>query len=552
MSAAAVTAANAIRSGGRALWPARVRDRVAAWLAIGTGLGFALLVGVGVAALLRVCRIALPQLPAVRPMLLLERALAGGYAASAILLVLGSLTTAVSLLFLSDELTASVSLPIPHRRLLRRQLVTAILSSAAPTLLLALPAIAVGAAASPRPLVAGVALTLSLLSVVSFAGLLGCVLSLVLVRAVLPRRARLLAASVSAIGLSIALVAFRGARPERLLDPLAALELLEDLGSTPAAPRAWDPTWWAAQAALGGVEGRLGGLALSAALFTGAWILVLVASAALAPMHYHVWQLTRESDAPAAGAGRSRRPARGLFGMLLRAEGRSLLRDASTPAQLGSLTAVLVLYLLNLRLAPAGDAEARDLVTGLQTGLALFLVSALSLRFAYPAVSSDGRSALLLRSYPLSAARHLAARFAVRGLPALALSLLLVVATVVTLRPGRATTLTSLMIAAAGGLAIPALNLALGALFPRYAAPNAVSVALGPGGLFALTLSTGLALAAALAVSGELLGLAGTLLGVSLVRAPLALLWVLAALAAAVTAWGMAARALARAELSLS
>ena len=71
---------------------------------------------------------------------------------------------------------------------------------------------------------------------------------------------------------------------------------------------------------------------------------------------------------------------------------------------------------------------------------------------------------------------------------------------------------TALAVAAVGGLAIPALHLGLGALFPRYDAPNPVSVALGPGGLVAMGLSTLLSLAPVLVVSEELRGLVETLL----------------------------------------
>ncbi|MGA7991159.1 MAG: hypothetical protein WCC53_07000, partial [Thermoanaerobaculia bacterium] len=64
----------------------------------------------------------------------------------------------------------------------------------------------------------------------------------------------------------------------------------------------------------------------------------------------------------------------------------------------------------------------------------------------------------------------------------------------------------------AGGLAIPALHTGLGGLFPRYDGPNPVAVALGPGGLFALVLSTALAVLATVTVSAELRALIGALL----------------------------------------
>src|SRR5262249_53014881 len=144
-----------------------------------------------------------------------------------------------------------------------------------------------------------------------------------------------------------------------------------------------------------------------------------LASAVLAPVHFHVWQTTRESEPPARRTKglRTGAPARSLGREVLAAEARTFLRDASTPAQLGTLAAVFALYLLNVRFLPTGDPAARDLVAGLQVGLALFLVSALSLRFAFPSVSSDGRAALLLRALPLSPARHLACRYLVRGVP---------------------------------------------------------------------------------------------------------------------------------------
>jgi ABC-2 type transport system permease protein len=243
--------------------------------------------------------------------------------------------------------------------------------------------------------------------------------------------------------------------------------------------------------------------------------------------------------------------ARSLGGVLLRAEAATVLRDASTPAQLGSLAAVFVLDVLNVRLLPATDASARDLVAGLQTGLSLFLVSALSLRFAYPAVSTDGRAAAVLRSLPLDPRRHLAARWAARALPAVATSLLLTGLSLAVLRSPAGTTAAALSVAFAGGLAIPALHTGLGGLFPRYDASNPVAVALGPGGLFALVLSTGLALFSTLAVSAELRMLLGALLHRRLTLAPVLLVFFCAAAAAAAIPMALAARSLTTSDISV-
>jgi ABC-2 type transport system permease protein len=292
------------------------------------------------------------------------------------------------------------------------------------------------------------------------------------------------------------------------------------------------------------------GLPVALALLASGLVLFALLVRLLAPLHFHVWQLTRETEGAPTPVARRRRPARSLGRALLSAEAATLLRDASTPAQLGSLAAVFVLHILNLRFLPSTDAAARDLVAGLQSGLALFLVSALSLRFAYPSVSSDGRAALVLRTFPLAPARHLAARYAVRGLPSVFFAVVLVGASLAALRPERGTVVAALTLSLGGALALPALNLGLGALFPRYDAPNAVSVALGAGGLVALTLSTGLSLASTLVVSEELRSLVAAFLHTDPGRGPLLAGWLLAAAVLGGVPMLLARRSLGKSDLS--
>lgn len=541
--------ANALRATGRSILGARGRARIPALAGLVSLLAFVALEVVGVEAALRSSGAALGLMPELVPSFLVERLLRAAFGAAAALVLLGSLTTAVSTLFLSDELLALAAFPIPHRRLLARQALLTLVLAASPSLLLSVPALLVAASASRARLLAGSAGLLALTGLLLLAGCAGIAAALVLVRVVPPRRARLLAALLSALGLSAALVGFRAARPERLLDPVEALAVLAALGTSPPAAAGANPVAWAARITALGLAGD------TAALLPGAVLLGTgVAAAAFLPpafarVHRRVWGEVREASS-AEGRTARLRPALSLPGLLLRAETATVLRDASTPAQVGSLAAVFVLDLLNVRLLPVSDPSARDLVAGLQTGLALFLVSALSLRFAYPAVSTDGRAASVLRTLPLDPRRHLLARWAARALPALLTSLLLTGASLAVLRPGAAATAAALAVAAAGGLAIPALHTGLGGLFPRYDGPNPVAVALGPGGLFALVLSTGLALFATVAVSDELRTLLGAVLKQRLTLAPMLLLFFCAAAAAAAIPMILAGRALTTSDIS--
>ena len=549
MSAGRIALANGLRSIGRGLSPRSTGEAAGVLAVAATTLAFSVGEYAGLSFLLRLSRRALTALPELVPAILLERLLLGAFTATAALLLLGSLTTAVSTLFLSDELVLRMTLPVPHARLLLRQTAATAALASGPAVLLVLPAVLLAAVHAPSPLAGAGALAASFLAVAVLAGAAGAALALGVVALFPPRRARLLAAFLSTAGLVSALLGLRGARPERFLDPLGALDLLVRLGTAPLPAPGANPVAQAARAAARGLSGDPAGLLAALALLGLAGLLLIAVSVLLAPVHLRLLRRSREEGDPRR-ARRRARPAASPDGELVRAEVRTLLRDAATPAQLGTLAAVFVLDLLNLKLLPSGDAASRDVVHGLQAGLGLFLVSALALRFAYPAVSTDGRAALLLRTLPVSPARHLLVRFAVRAVPALAAALLLALASALALEARGFALFAALAAAGVGALSITALQLGLGALFPRYDAPNPVSVALGPGGLVAMALSALLALAPVPIVSEGLRSLLETLLGTRVPGGPLLAAWAVVSAALAGGAMRAAARRLPRADLS--
>ena len=548
MSAGRVALANQLRAFGRGLSPRSTAEAAGVIAVAATTLAFVLGEYAALAFLLRLAGRGFEALPELVPAILLERVLLGAFTATAALL-LGSVTTAVSTLFLSEELLLRMALPIPHRRILLRQAAATTALASGPAILLALPAVVLAARLAPAPLAGAGALAAAFLAVVVLAGAAGTAIALGVVALFPPRRARLLAAFLSTAGLVAALVGMRGARPERFLDPVAALDLLVRLGTAPLGAPGANPAAHSARAAARGLAGETAGLLSALALLGLALLLLAALSFLLAPVHLRLLRRSREEGDPRA-ARRTARPAASAGGELLRAEVRTLLRDAATPAQLGTLAAVFVLDLLNLRLLPSGDAASRDVVHGLQAGLGLFLVSALALRFAYPAVSTDGRAALLLRTLPVSPARHLLVRWAVRAVPALAAALLLAAASALVLEARGFALFAALAAASVGAVSITALQLGLGALFPRYGAPNPVSVALGPGGLVAMALSTLLSFVPVLFVSEGLRSLLGTLLGPRIEGGPLLAAWTAASVLLACGAMAAAARRLPKADLS--
>jgi ABC-2 type transport system permease protein len=551
VSAARTALANSLKALARGLSPRSTWEAAGALSVVGAALALVLAEYAGLAFLLQLSERGFAELPSLVPSILLERLLVGAFSGTAVLLLLGSLTTAVSTLFLSEELVCRMTLPVSHARLLLRQMAVTVALASGPAILLVLPAVVLAARHAPSGPVGAGSLAAAFLFVALLAGTLGSALALGVVALFPPKRARLLAAFLSTAGLAAALLGVRGAQPERFLDPAAALDLLLRLGTSPVAAPGGNPLALAAHAATRGLAGETSGLVLALALVASALGLLFALSAVLAPLHLKLLRRSRE-ESPASAGRRNTRLATSETVELVRAETRTLLRDVSTPAQLGTLAAVFVLDLLNLRLLPSGDAASRDVVHGLQAGLGLFLVSALSLRFAYPAVSTDGRAALLLRTLPHSPVRHLLARWAVRAVPSLLAALLLSIASAAVLQATGFALAAAIAAAAVGGLAIPALQLGLGALFPRYDAPNPVSVALGPGGLFAMALSTVLGVVPILFVSEGLRSLLETLLGLRLDARLLLAAWCAAATVLAAGAMAAAARRLPSADLPAS
>ena len=308
MSAALVALASSLKASARGLSPRSTWEAAGALSVVAAALALVLAEYAGLAFLLRLSERGFAQLPSLVPSVLLERLLVGALSGASVLLLLGSLTTAVSTLFLSEELVFRMTLPIPHARLLLRQTAVTVALASGPALLLALPAVVLAARHAPSATAGAGALAAAFLFVALLAGTLGSALGLGVVALFPPRRARLLAAFLSTAGLAVALLGVRSARPERLLDPLAALDLLLRLGTSPVSEPGWNPLALAARAATRGLGGEPSGLLIALALLAAALVLLVVLSSVLAPVHLRLFRRSREES----GAPVSRRAMRSV------------------------------------------------------------------------------------------------------------------------------------------------------------------------------------------------------------------------------------------------
>jgi ABC-2 type transport system permease protein len=318
---------------------------------------------------------------------------------------------------------------------------------------------------------------------------LGALVIVVLVRFFPVRRVNQIVATIAILVLTLAVIAFRMSRPERFFAPITTDDVAKVLSTIELPSMDLYP-----------------GTSLATYMVTGAfpWRIAIMAFAllalfvAVAPrLYFTAFVRARETMAPTAlGAARITRLADRLlrpFEASTRAmigkEVRLLTRDVAQWSQLFLMAALLFIYLYNIRMLPlAGDARA-TIVAYANLGMAGFVVAAICLRFAYPSISSEGKSFWMLQTAPISYRRLLVVKVLVYTAPLTALALLLTVFADVLLKANGVVWSFTLLGASLMAVTLVSLGVSLGALAPNFKAENPLQVGLSLGGFGYMGLS---------------------------------------------------------------
>ncbi len=409
-------------------------------------------------------------------------------------LLLSNVITALSSFFLAKDLDLLVSSPVDWLRIYLAKLFETLVNSSWMVALMAVPIFAAYGVVYDGgwlfPLVALAALVPFLV----LPAVVGSAVTTILVNVFPARRTRDLL-SIIALGAAAGVILlFRIVRPEQLARPEGFQNLLDFVAVLRAPTNPFLPSEWASNTVMGHLAGAPDWLSLyllwsTAALFVagGAWLHARL---------YHPGYTKAQEGAE--------RFVRGGFwnwtlGSLLRPLGsarrefvlkdlRLFFRDTTQWSQLILLAALLVVYLFNIKALPLFRGEQVpfflvSVVSFLNLGLAGFVLASIAARFIFPAVSLEGRQMWLLRSSPLELRALLWAKYWVGTVPLLVLALAITVLTNVLLRA------TPFMMAVGVGtiilltLAISAMALAFGALYPQFETENAAQIPTSFGGL---------------------------------------------------------------------
>ena len=294
-------------------------------------------------------------------------------------------------------------------------------------------------------------------------------------------------------------VAFRFSRPEQLLRPdsLQVVAQYVQYLQTPTAP--YLPSWWVTKAMIAYSAANWGAFALYAA------VLLLAAAAVYYAIYlmsgkFYMRGFSGAQSSPRFYGTRKERPEQRLaaahprYAALLTMYWKDrlmLLRDARYWSQIILIFALILVYLFSVRQLPLDTPDLKSFISFLNVGVAGFVVSALGLRFTFPAISLEGDSYWLLKAAPLTAASVMREKLLVSAVPSLIIGLVLITVSNHLLHADLFISVLSTFTIVVASVAISVMGIGLGASFPDFKVENIHQLESSYGGFIYMACAMG-------------------------------------------------------------
>ena len=414
-------------------------------------------------------------------------------------LLFSSIVTALSTFFLSEDLRLLLAVPVPQASLFYSRYSRTAGQASWMVVAFMLPVLfALGLArCAPASYYAGMLLTLVPFVLIPTA--LGAVVTLVLVNAFPARRARDILMLMGLLFAVALVVVLRLLRPERLLSVDALPDVTAFFASLESPVTPLLPSFWAGEALFAALQGRFDGLHMGA-LWTTALAFTVLARAAYDRLYFPGWSKAQEARKTRFTrlAGLERLVHSSPLSLprrtLLLKDARVFLRDTTQWSQLLLLLALALVYLYNFRVL---DLDRIPYVTSLvksayafvNLAMAAFVLSAVAVRFVFPAISAEGPAFWIVRTSPLSMRTLLWGKFWAGLVPILVLAEGLTIASNQLLGVVPFLKVLSAVAIAFMSLALVGMAVGLGARYPRFAAENLTQVAGSYGGVAFMVLA---------------------------------------------------------------
>lgn len=420
------------------------------------------------------------------------------------LLVFSHIISGLSNLYLSNDLEFCHSMPVPIHALFAARAIHTILDSSWMLFVFGLPVFMAYAYVYRPGFSFYPTLVFLNLAMMFIAGGLGILVIMALVSIFPANRTRDIVMLLSLLIGVLLYVIFRLLRPERLVDVNAFFSVAQYLSSLKGVDSPFLPTHWIATA----LWAELGHNERNSVLFNSA----LAWSTAGALAVFNLWAAgALYFDGFSKAREAKRRKGRKKFflsvldrlgsksfgreiGAIMAKDVRVFFRDNTQWSQLLLLGALVVVYLYNFMALPLDKSPVRlvflqNELAFLNMGLAGFVVSAVSARFVFPAVSGEGQAYWIIRSSPVTLKRLLWGKYCLFLIPMLLLTEILIISTNYLLNVSSMIMLLSSLTMFFVVLGVVAMGVGMGARYPDFKYENIAKLATGFGGLMYMMIS---------------------------------------------------------------
>jgi ABC-2 type transport system permease protein len=412
-----------------------------------------------------------------------------------------AVVSALSTFFLSEDLRLLLATPVPARALFYSRFAKTAVQSSWMVVAFMLPVllgIGVARCAGPAYYVAAVS---ALVPFVLIPAALGSLVTLLLVNVFPARRARDILMLMGLLFAVTIVLLLRFLQPERLLRVQALPEIADFFKTIQSPVTPLLPSFWAGETVFAGLQGRADwghGLAL----WTTALALTVLTRMAFGRFYFLGW--SKAQEARKARFTRLRWIEAALARLPLPVAGRSLLvkdlkvflRDTTQWSQLLLLVALSAVYLYNfhvldLERIPYISTLVKNAYAFVNLGLAAFVLSAVAVRFVFPAVSAEGPAFWIVRKAPTPMRAFLWSKFWTGLVPVLVMAETLTILSNRFLGVSSALQWVDAVAIFFMTFALVGLAAGMGARYPRFRAENLTQVAGSYGGIAFMVLAVG-------------------------------------------------------------
>lgn len=418
------------------------------------------------------------------------------------ILLFSNVITGLSTFFLSRDLLLLVPAPVPPGQLFAAKFVETLVDSSWMVLLFSAPAfLAYGVVHGGGPMY----YLMTLLTLVPFLiipAAIGVIVTMALAYLLPAQRGKDMLIVFSALFLALLYMFFRLLQPEKLVNPEAFSDFVAFVAAmkTPTSP--FLPSTWASEALLPFLGLKTGEPAFYYLLLLSTALMLIVAGAwtatALYPVGWSKAQEGRRRGGQSQWADTLIRGLARLFPTPLQVsvikDLKTFCRDTGQWSQLFQLLALIIVYVYNFSVLPRGNGyvgmlDLKNFVAFFNLALAAFVISAIAIRFVFPALSLEGKTFWVLKSAPLHLQRWWWSKFWVALLPLLLLGEILAVVTNYFL--GVSTFMMILAPVTLGFLtvALVALGMAFGIAYPNFTAEHIAKIPASFGGVLYMAFS---------------------------------------------------------------